>query len=26
LTGKNRARWSGKQEESEVFNSWLAAH
>ncbi len=26
LTGKNRARWSGKKEESEVFNEWLAAH
>jgi hypothetical protein len=26
LTGKNRARWSGKQEESEVFSEWLAAH
>ena len=26
LTGKNRARWSGKQEASEVFNEWLAAH
>jgi hypothetical protein len=26
LTGKNRARWSGKQEESAVFNEWLAAH
>lgn len=26
LTGKNRARWSGKQEESEVFNEWLTAH
>ena len=26
LTGKNRARWSGKQEESEIFNEWLAAH
>ena len=26
LTGKNRARWSGKLEESEVFNDWLAAH
>ena len=26
LTGKNRARWSGKQEESEVFNEWLASH
>jgi hypothetical protein len=26
LTGKNRARWSGKQEESEVFNEWLATH
>ncbi|MBV9959410.1 MAG: hypothetical protein JO360_13370 [Acidobacteria bacterium] len=26
LTGKNRARWSGKQEESEVFSAWLAAH
>ena len=25
LTGKNRARWSGKQEESEIFNEWLAA-
>ncbi|HLL14537.1 MAG TPA: hypothetical protein VK388_05710 [Pyrinomonadaceae bacterium] len=25
LTGKNRARWSGKQEESAVFNEWLAA-
>jgi hypothetical protein len=26
LTGKNRARWSGKQEEAEVFSEWLAAH
>ena len=26
LTGKNRARWSGKSEESEVFSEWLAAH
>jgi len=26
LTGKNRARWSGKLEESQVFNEWLAAH
>ena len=26
LTGKNRARWSGKQEESEIFSEWLAAH
>ncbi len=26
LTGKNRARWSGKQEESEVFGAWLATH
>ena len=26
LTGKNRARWSGKQEESQVFSDWLAAH
>ncbi|HEY1403735.1 MAG TPA: hypothetical protein VGB05_06380, partial [Pyrinomonadaceae bacterium] len=26
LTGKNRARWSGKHEESAVFNEWLAAH
>lgn len=26
LTGKNRARWSGKQDESEVFSEWLAAH
>src|SRR5215210_6154450 len=26
LTGKNRARWSGKTEESQVFNDWLAAH
>jgi hypothetical protein len=26
LTGKNRARWSGKLEESEVFGEWLAAH
>ncbi|HVF68419.1 MAG TPA: hypothetical protein VM914_12185 [Pyrinomonadaceae bacterium] len=26
LTGKNRARWSGKLEESEIFSEWLAAH
>ncbi|MBA3322562.1 MAG: hypothetical protein H0T45_14105 [Pyrinomonadaceae bacterium] len=26
LTGKNRARWSGKHEEAQVFNEWLAAH
>ncbi|MGH9943446.1 MAG: hypothetical protein ACRD9R_13950 [Pyrinomonadaceae bacterium] len=26
LTGKNRARWSGKKDESEVFSEWLAAH
>ncbi len=26
LTGKNRARWSGKTEEAQIFNEWLAAH
>lgn len=26
LTGKNRARWSGKLEEARVFSEWLAAH
>jgi predicted HTH domain antitoxin len=26
LTGKNRARWSGKKEAAEVFSEWLAAH
>ncbi|MGI8567091.1 MAG: hypothetical protein ACR2LZ_11490 [Pyrinomonadaceae bacterium] len=26
LTGKNRARWSGKSEESQIFSDWLAAH
>ena len=26
LTGKNRARWSGKTEESQIFSDWLAAH
>lgn len=26
LTGKNRARWSGKTEESKIFSEWLAAH
>src|ERR687893_2119059 len=26
LTGKNRARWSGKAEEAQVFSEWLAAH
>jgi hypothetical protein len=26
LTGKNRARWSGKLEEAKIFSEWLAAH
>jgi hypothetical protein len=26
LTGKNRARWSGKNEESQIFHEWLVAH
>jgi hypothetical protein len=26
LTGKNRARWSGKHEEAQIFSDWLAAH
>ena len=26
LTGKNRARWSGKHEEAKIFSDWLAAH
>jgi hypothetical protein len=26
LTGRNRARWSGKKEESRVFAEWLEAH
>ena len=26
LTGKNRARWSGKPEEAQIFHDWLAAH
>ncbi len=26
LTGKNRARWSGKTEEAALFNEWLIAH
>jgi len=26
LTGRNRARWSGKHEEAQVFAEWLAAH
>lgn len=26
LTGKNRARWSGKHEAAAVFNEWLASH
>lgn len=26
LTGKNRARWSGKAEEAQIFSEWLAAH
>src|SRR5919198_4863438 len=25
LTGKNRARWSGKLEESQIFSDWLGA-
>jgi hypothetical protein len=26
LTGKNRARWSGKTEEAQIFSDWLASH
>lgn len=26
LTGKNRARWSGKADAAEVFNEWLMKH
>ncbi len=26
LTGKNRARWSGKPEEAKIFSDWLATH
>ena len=26
LTGKNRARWSGKHEEAKVFSDWLVSH
>lgn len=26
LLGKNRARWSGKMEESEIFSEWLKTH
>ena len=26
LTGRNRARWSGKQEEAAVFMDWLVNH
>lgn len=26
LTGKNRARWSGKPEAAQVFSEWLATH
>ncbi|MCP9494136.1 MAG: hypothetical protein MSG64_06745 [Pyrinomonadaceae bacterium MAG19_C2-C3] len=26
LTGKNRARWSGKHEAAQVFGEWLASH
>ena len=26
LTGKNRARWSGKAAEAQIFHEWLAAH
>ena len=26
LTGKNRARWSGKPEEAQIFSEWLASH
>ncbi len=26
LTGKNRARWSGKHAEAKIFSDWLAEH
>ena len=26
LTGKNRARWSGKHQEAKIFSDWLATH
>jgi hypothetical protein len=26
LTGKNRARWSGKHEAAKIFSDWLATH
>jgi hypothetical protein len=26
LTGRNRARWSGKHEEAKIFADWLASH
>jgi len=26
LTGMNRARWSGKLEEAQIFHDWLVAH
>jgi hypothetical protein len=26
LTGKNRARWSGKHEEAQIFHEWLVSH
>ncbi|MGH9841153.1 MAG: hypothetical protein ACREEM_20560 [Blastocatellia bacterium] len=26
LTGKNRARWSGKHEAARIFSEWLASH
>jgi hypothetical protein len=26
LTGKNRARWSGKTEEARIFSEWLGSH
>ena len=26
LTGRNRARWSGKKEESQIFEQWLFNH
>jgi hypothetical protein len=26
LTGRNRARWSGKKEEAKIFEQWLFNH
>jgi hypothetical protein len=26
LTGRNRARWSGKHEEAKIFTDWLCSH